>query len=156
MNRKRWVKDLGIAVFGAAFSVIAQGQGMTPYAYVELTKQTMELKIEHLNQLVTEIASFGGDADAWISNEAGFNAGFDASYEAIYANFGVSDQDFLLYYGANEADVRSYLDAHPDDKLRIQDLEAQISGALEQYEQLKIELLELEPVLPADGPLPGV
>jgi len=129
---------------------------MTPYAYVELAKQTMQRKVQHLNQLIAEISSFGGGADAWISREAEVNAGFDASYEAIYADFGVSDQDFLLYYGANETDVQSYLDAHPADKLAIENLEAQISVALDQFEQLKIEMLQLDPVVPAEGLPPGV
>jgi len=156
MTAQRWVEYLGIGALLALLSGNAQGQDMTPYAYVELTKQTMGLKVQHLNQLVTEISSFGGSAESWNSREAQLNAGFDASYEAIYANFGVSDQDFLLYYGANEVDVQSYLDAHPTDKAHIENLETQISVALDRFEQLKVEMLQLAPVVPEEGLPPGV
>ncbi len=54
-----------------------------------------------------------------------------------------------LIDAANKADVESYLDAHPDDRSHIEDLEAQISSSLNQFEQQKIDLLELDPVVPS-------
>ncbi|AGA90529.1 hypothetical protein Thimo_1755 [Thioflavicoccus mobilis 8321] len=139
-----------------AMAQLGAAGDLTAYAYVELTKEAMERKAEGLSQLIAEISSFSGSADAWISREGQLNAGFDGQHEALCANYGVSPEEYLLFYAANEADVESYLDAHPEDRSEIEGLEAQISAALDEFEQLKIDLLELEPLDEEDPLPPGV
>lgn len=156
MREKVWLRAWLVGTLVLFVTGSGMAASLTPYAYVELTKQTMEHKAQNLTELITQISNFTGDTTTWVSTEAQLNSGFDAEYEALYTDYGVSAQEFVLFYSANEADVESYLDAYPDDRTRIADLEAQISSALDQFEQLKIDLLQLAPVLPEEIPPPGV
>jgi hypothetical protein len=143
---------LAVAALLASLAPLSAAGDLTAYAYVELTKDSMERRTQDLSQLIAEISSFSGSPDAWISREGQLNAGFDGQHEALCANYGVSPEEYLLFYAANASDVESYLDAHPEGRAEIENLEAQISAALDEFEQRKIDLLELKPV--DDDPLP--
>lgn len=147
---------MAVAAFLASVGPLSADADLTAYAYVELTKDSMERKAQDLSQLIAEISGFSGGPDAWISREGQLNAGFDGRHEALCADYGVSPEEYLLFYAANQADVESYLDAHPEDRTEIESLETQISAALDEFEQMKIDLLELEPLDEEDPLPPGV
>ena len=152
MKRSVHTVVLAVAALLASVAPLSGAGDLTAYAYVELTKDSMERRAQDLRQLIAEISGFSGSADAWISREGQLNAGFDGQHEALCANYGVSPEEYLLFYAANSSDVESYLDAHPEDRAEIENLEVQISAALDEFERRKIDLLELEPV--DDNPFP--
>jgi hypothetical protein len=143
---------VAVAALLASVAPLSAADDLTAYAYVELTKASMERKAQDLRQLIAEISSFSRSPDAWLSREGQLNAGFDTQHEALCADFDVSPEEYLLFYAANASDVESYLDAHPEDRAEIENLEAQISASLDEFERRKIDLLKLEPV--DDDPLP--
>ena len=97
-----------------------------------------------INQSIFAISSFNARPDAWKIKEAQLTEKFDKQYGALYELYGVSGKEYVLYYAEKRNDVESYLDARPEDRTRIEELGEQVSTLLEQYEQLKIDLLQID------------
>ena len=78
---------------------------------------------------------------------------FDELLDTLYASYGTDEHEFVLYYSSNRDDIESYLDVHAEDRVAIEQLSNEVSLLLNQYEQLKIESLQIvEPT--SDDPLP--
>ncbi len=58
----------------------------------------MERKVQDLNQSIDTISGFSAGPDAWVEEEARLNAQFDARFENLHDSFGVSGEQFVLYY----------------------------------------------------------
>jgi hypothetical protein len=117
---------------------------ITTYAYIELTKQSTQQKVQDLNQIIGAISSFASEPELWITEEAQMNAVFDSRLEALYESYGITADQYLLYYSKNMDEIESYLDVHQDDKQVIEQLNTEVASLLNQYEQLKMDLLQLE------------
>lgn len=153
MRTTKWINALTYILIGAIYASLTQAADMTSYAYVELTKQSMEQKIQDLNQLIGAITGYTAEPEAWLAEEEQMTAVFDSRLSTLYDSFGVTAEQFLLFYSNNQEDVEGYLDVHADDRQVIDQLGADVTALLNQYEQLKIDLLQL--TAPAgDDPLP--
>lgn len=153
MMTAKWVKALMCIVIGTLLASLVQATDMTTYAYVELTKQSTEQKIQDLNQLIGAITGYTAEPEAWLAEEDQMTAVFDSRLEMLYDSFGVTAEQFLLFYSNNEEDVEGYLDVHTDDRQVIDQLGVDATLLLNQYEQLKINLLQLTAPT-GDDPLP--
>lgn len=153
MMISKWIRAL-ISVVLVTISVsLIHAADITPYAYVELSKQSMEQKAQDLNQLIGAITTYTAEPDIWLAEEAQMTEVFDSRLGTLYDSYGVTTEQFLLYYSHYKDDVESYLDVHTDDRQIIDQLGAEVTALLNQYEQLKVDLLQL--TVPAgDDPLP--
>lgn len=140
---------IGTAVLCAG---VAQAAGMTPYAYVELSKQDIDADIVAFRQLIGTVSGFQGNPDAWLAQEALLQERFDADSEALCERFGVTCQDYLLFYSENRDDIDAYLEAHPEAQSELDALAAQRRALGEQYEAMRASLV---PVAPAPEPATG-
>jgi len=91
--------------------------------------------------LVNVITAFQGDAEAWKVQESALQETFNAADEAMYSNFGITGQEYALFYAENKESVDSYLDARHDDIVRVDALGEQINQLIMQFEEKKLTLV---------------
>lgn len=147
------MKRAGLVAIYVLLTSVVFANDLTPYAYVELTKASTQQKAQDLSQLIGAISIFTDVPEAWISEEAQMTEIFDTRFSELYELFGTTAAQYLLYYSDNQVEIESYLDIHQDDRELITQYSAEVADLLIQYEQLKINLLQLtEPS--DDDPLP--
>ena len=133
MKISKWISAITSIVIGAIFAGLVQAADITPYAYVELSKQSMEQKTQDLNQLIGAISGYTAGPDAWLAEEAQMTAVFDSRLDTLYDSYGVTAEQYLLYYSNNKEDVENYLDVHTDERQVIDQLGVDATLLLNQY-----------------------
>lgn len=51
---------------------------------------------------------------------------------ALFSSYGIEETDYIAYAGSNRETIDAYLAAHPDTKLRIDALSAEITQAIKE------------------------
>lgn len=148
MRRITWIGAVLFGLSWIAVSGVAMAAELTPYAYVQLTKKAMDYRVQNLNALIYRISQFSGNGKGWYREEATINAETNQRFDSLYSRFGVTEREYLLFYSANRGDVENYLDAYPKTRDGIEKLAQQQSALLDKYEQMKVNLLNLGPVVP--------
>jgi len=116
--------------------------------YCQLAVQTLQQDVSNFEELVALVNQYKDDPQALAQQEENKKVGFKQAKEALFSSFGITDTEYAMYMGENGRAVNAYLDANPDIKHQIDDLSAQVSSLLEEYESLKGSGQPAQPPLP--------
>ena len=106
-------------------------------SYCQLSIQSMQLEIGHLNDLISIINQYQDDPETQAQQISIKKTEYNQTLTSLYTSFETTGNEYVMYLGKHDRDVASYLDSNPDIKQQIDNLTSQIKTLLAQYESLK-------------------
>lgn len=110
---------------------------LTIASYCQLSIQSMQLEVTHLNDLISIMNQYQDDPEIQVQQITIKQAEYDQTLTNLYISFGTTGNEYVTYLGKHDQEVASYLDSNPDIKQQIDGLTSQIETLLAQYESLK-------------------
>ena len=109
-------------------------------SYCELTIRSMQQNISNCKELIKLVSQYSHDSEELAQQERLKREAFDNAEDGLYASFGTSAQEYILYMGKNRDAVNDYLEKHPEIKQKIDSLTFQINFHLVVYESMREDL----------------
>jgi hypothetical protein len=106
-------------------------------SYCELSIQSMQLEITHLNELISIMNQYLNDPQTQAEQIATKQAEYDQALTSLYESFGTTGNEYVMYLGKHDHEVAAYLETNSDIKQQMDTLTSQIETLLAQYELLK-------------------
>lgn len=114
--------------------------GISVESYSHLTIQTIQQQIPQTQELISIVNQYKDNPEVLNQQLELKRTEFDQEREALYASFGTTAQEFVLYMNKNGKAVKAYLEANSDIKQQIDELSDQLNVILEEEDALRISL----------------
>ena len=135
-------KIVARAILAVAFqvAVLAPQVGfadITVEQYCNLSVDCLQQEVANFQELIALVNQYGDDRETLNQLEEIKKAEFSREKEELFSSYGITDEQYGTYMGANGHEVGKYLEHNPSVKQQIDDLSAQASYLMDQYEILK-------------------
>jgi hypothetical protein len=102
--------------------------------YCQLTQSRMELSIREWQERLAVAEQSKSDRKKMLAQLEEITKRYDVLQHDLQRQFGISAGDYLRYSSDHQAEIESYLDAHPDVKNGIKSLQERLKDLIDQFE----------------------
>lgn len=128
---------LSILILTFILSLPISSAALPVSSYCQLSIQSMQLEVTHLNELISIMNQYQDDPQIQAQQIAIKQTEYNQILTSLYASFGTTGNEYVTYLGKHDQEVTVYLEANPDIKQQMDGLTSQIDTLLAQYESLK-------------------
>jgi hypothetical protein len=118
-------------------------------SYCLLAVSHASYKILQMNDLIALAKGYSGTREAFATQEQKIQKDWDARLQTLFAVCDTTGPEYVNFQSRNDQAMRQYLETHPFVKQGIDDLSAQVLKSLNQYEQLRDQVMSKQQAKPS-------
>lgn len=135
-----------ITIFGFASNPQISFAEISVDSYCQLSIQSLQQEVKNFQELIGIANQYKNDPERFYQLEKVKQIEFKNTKDALFASFGTTSQEYIVYMGENQQKVDTYLIDNPDIKQQIDDLAGQVRALLQEYETLKGSIKKKPPL----------